>query len=148
MTPLLNSAGHLAALNKLIEITKFGPEAMFGWTLPESWDYFLAGRAAMTFTWGDLGALAQETPERGGKSTVQGKTGAAPIPGTNAYFNVASNAMVETEEPNMVGNTTGRIVGRRHLEVLQGAGSHIFPARADGDQTQVRCLRLSRLGRR
>jgi multiple sugar transport system substrate-binding protein len=107
MTPLLNSAGHLAALNKLIEISKLGPEAMFGWNLPESWDYFLAGRAAMTFTWGDLGALAQETPERGGKSTVQGKTGAGPIPGSNAYFNVATNAMVETPEPNMVGNTTG-----------------------------------------
>lgn len=107
MTPLLNSEGHLAALNKLIEITKFGPEAMFGWTLPEGWSYFLAGRAAMTFTWGDLGALAQETPEGGGQSTVQGMTGAGPIPGTNGYFNPATNAMVETTEPNMVGNTTG-----------------------------------------
>lgn len=107
MTPLINSAGHLAALNQLIEITKFGPEAMFGWTLPEGWSYFLAGRAAMTFTWGDLGALAQETPERGGQSTVQGKTGAGPIPGTLEYFNVTNNEMVKTEEPNMVGNTTG-----------------------------------------
>ena len=50
MTPLINSAGHVAALNKLIEITKFGPEAMFGWFLPEGWSYFLAGRAAMTGT--------------------------------------------------------------------------------------------------
>jgi len=107
MTPLLNSPGHLAALNQLTEVAKFGPEAMFGWNLAEGWDYFLAGRAAMTFTWGDLGALAQETPERGGKSTVQGKTGAGPIPGTNSYYNLTTNAMVETEEPNMVGNTTG-----------------------------------------
>jgi multiple sugar transport system substrate-binding protein len=107
MTPLVNSPGHLAALNKLIEISTHGPEAMFGWSLGESWDYFLAGRAALTFSWGDLGALAQETPDRGGKSTVKGMTGTAMIPGASGYYNVASGAMVETEEPNMVGNTTG-----------------------------------------
>jgi multiple sugar transport system substrate-binding protein len=107
MTPLVNSPGHLAALNQLIEISKHGPEAMFGWSLGESWDYFLAGRAALTFSWGDLGALAQETPDRGGKSTVKGKTGTAMIPGTNGYYNVNTGAMVETEEPNLVGNTTG-----------------------------------------
>jgi multiple sugar transport system substrate-binding protein len=107
MTPLVNSSGHLAALSQLIEISKHGPEAMFGWSLGESWDYFLAGRAALTFSWGDLGALAQETPDRGGKSTVKGMTGAGPIPGTNSYFNVTTNEMVETEEENLVGNTTG-----------------------------------------
>jgi multiple sugar transport system substrate-binding protein len=107
MTPLINSPGHLAALNQLIAISKHGPEAMFGWSLPESWDYFLAGRAALTFSWGDLGALAQETPDRGGKSTVKGLTGAGPIPGATAYYNPATNAMVDTTEPNLVGNTTG-----------------------------------------
>lgn len=107
MVPLLNSQGHLNALNKLIEISKHGPEAMFGWSLGESWDYFLAGRAAMTFSWGDLGALAQETPDRGGKSTVKGLTGSAMIPGTLGYFDPINQKLIETAEPNYVGNTTG-----------------------------------------
>jgi multiple sugar transport system substrate-binding protein len=107
MTPLVASPGHAAALNKLIDLAKAGPEAMFGWSLGESWDYFLAGRAALTFSWGDLGALAQETPDRGGKSTVKGKTGSAPIPGTMGYYNVAKGEMVTVDQPNIVGNTTG-----------------------------------------
>jgi multiple sugar transport system substrate-binding protein len=107
MVPLVNSQGHLNALNKLIEISKQGPEAMFGWSLGESWDYFLAGRAALTFSWGDLGALAQETPDRGGKSTVKGMTGSAMIPGTLGYFDPINSKLIETTEPNMVGNTTG-----------------------------------------
>jgi multiple sugar transport system substrate-binding protein len=107
MTPLITSAGHAKAINTLVELSKHGPEAMFGWALGESWDYFLQGKAAITFTWGDLGALAQETPERGGKSLVKGKTASAPCPGTMEYFNLATNAAVPTTEPNIVGNTTG-----------------------------------------
>lgn len=107
MTPLITSPGHVEAINALVELAQHGPEAMFGWALGESWDYFLAGKAALTFTWGDLGALAQETPERGGKSLVQGLTGTAEIPGTNGYYNLVAGAAVETEEPNIVGNTTG-----------------------------------------
>jgi multiple sugar transport system substrate-binding protein len=107
MTPLITSPGHVAAINALVELAQHGPEAMYGWALGEAWDYFLAGKAAMSFTWGDLGALAQETPERGGKSLVRGMTASAPIPGTNSYYNLATNEQVDTEEPNMVGNTTG-----------------------------------------
>ena len=107
MTPLITSPGHVAAINALIELTQHGPEAMFGWAHGESWDYFLAGKAATTFTWGDLGALAQQTPERGGKSLVRGLTAAAELPGTNGYYNFVSGAVVATAEPNIVGNTTG-----------------------------------------
>ncbi len=107
MEPLIDSPGHVKALEKLVELTQYGPDAMMGWSLGESWDYFLAGKAALTFTWGDLGALAQETPERGGKSLVKGKTASAPVPGTLAYYNIAAEAEVTTEAPNVVGNTTG-----------------------------------------
>jgi multiple sugar transport system substrate-binding protein len=107
MTPLIDSPGHLAALNKLAELAQYGPQAMFGWSLGESWDYFLSGRAALTFSWGDLGALAQETPELGGSSQVMGRTASAPIPGTMTYHNVVSGEDVDVDEPNMVGNTTG-----------------------------------------
>lgn len=107
MRPLIDSPGHLAALEKLVELAQYGPEAMFGWSLGESWDYFLAGRAALTFSWGDLGALAQETPDRGGSSQVKGMTGAAPIPGTMSYHNVITGEDVSVDTPNIVGNTTG-----------------------------------------
>jgi multiple sugar transport system substrate-binding protein len=107
MKPLIDSPGHVKAINTLVELSKNGPEAMFGWGLTAAWDYFLAGKAAMTFTWGDLGALAQETPERGGKSLVKGKTASAPTPGTMGYYNIAAGADVTTDAPNIVGNTTG-----------------------------------------
>jgi multiple sugar transport system substrate-binding protein len=56
----------------------------------------------MSFTWGDLGALAQEEG-----SQVKGKTGSAPIPGTMEYYNVNTGEWVATDTPNLVGNTTG-----------------------------------------
>ncbi|WP_249384130.1 extracellular solute-binding protein [Chitinivorax sp. B] len=102
MKPLIESPGHVKALQALINLTKFGPREILTWDLGESWDYFLAGRAAMTFTWGDLGALAQNQG-----SYVKGKTGAAPIPGSMGYYNVAGKKWVATTKPNIVGNTTG-----------------------------------------
>lgn len=107
MDPLVTSPGHVDAINTLVELAKHGPEAMMAWGLTESWDYFLGGNAAMTYTWGDLGALAQETPERGGKSMVKGVTKTAQIPGTMRYYNIATGEYVDTETPNIVGNTTG-----------------------------------------
>ena len=102
MAPLMDSPGHMRAMETLIDLLQFGPEAMMGWSLGEAWDHFLRGQAAMTFTWGDLGALAQEEG-----SQVKGKTGSAPMPGTMEYYNVKTGEWVATETPNLVGNTTG-----------------------------------------
>ncbi len=102
MDPLIDSPGHVRALEKLVELTQYGPSAMTGWSLGESWDHFLRGEAALTFTWGDLGALAQQPG-----SKVKGKIGAAPIPGTLEYYNIETGEWVQTDEPNVVGNTTG-----------------------------------------
>ncbi|MBI1880450.1 MAG: extracellular solute-binding protein [Chloroflexi bacterium] len=102
MKPLLDSPGHVKAMETLVDLIQFGPEAMMGWSLGESWDYFLRGQAALTFTWGDLGALAQQEG-----SNVQGKIGSAQIPGTMEYYNIAKGEWVKTDEPNIVGNTTG-----------------------------------------
>jgi multiple sugar transport system substrate-binding protein len=107
MKPLITSPGHVQAINYLVELSKYGPEAMMAWGLTESWDYFLSGQAAMTFTWGDLGALAQETADRGGKSLVKGMTKTAPCPGTMSYYNIAAGADAPVDAPNIVGNTTG-----------------------------------------
>jgi multiple sugar transport system substrate-binding protein len=102
MKPLINSPGHVKALTQLAELVKYGPEAMLGWSLGESWDYFLKGDAVLTFTWGDLGALAQQEG-----SQVKGKIGSAPMPGTNEWYSFDKKDFVKTDQPNVVGNTTG-----------------------------------------
>lgn len=102
MKPLLESPGHVRALEKLVDLLQFGPRDMLGWDLGKSWDHFLSGRAALTFTWGDLGALAQDEG-----SQVKGKVGAAPLPGTGEYYSVAQRQWIRTGAPNRVGNTTG-----------------------------------------
>jgi multiple sugar transport system substrate-binding protein len=102
MKPLIESPGHVRALKALVELVRFGPRDMLDWDLGRSWDYFLGGHAALTFTWGDLGALAQDQGSR-----VKGKVGCAPMPGTNEYYSLASRRWIRTDRPNVVGNTTG-----------------------------------------
>ncbi|MBI5719592.1 MAG: extracellular solute-binding protein [Burkholderiales bacterium] len=102
MQPLIRSPGHLRALELFVELVKFGPREMLGWNHGRGWDHFLAGRAAFALTWGDLGALAQQPGSR-----VKGKTGAAPVPGTHEYYDIAQGRWVKSEGVNWVGNTTG-----------------------------------------
>src|SRR5215218_5198678 len=51
---------------------------------------------------GHVRALAQQQG-----SQVKGKIGAAPIPGTSKYYNIDTGEWVQTDQPNVVGNTTG-----------------------------------------
>lgn len=102
MKPLLESPGHVRALQALVELIRFAPKEVLIWDLGKSWDHFLAGRAALTFTWGDLGALAQDQG-----SKVKGRLGTAPIPGAHEYYSVMQRQWVKTEQPNIIGNTTG-----------------------------------------
>ncbi|MFW6138387.1 MAG: ABC transporter substrate-binding protein [Spirochaetota bacterium] len=101
--PLINSPGHVKALEDLTEMVQYGPEGMIGWTLGEAWDLFLKGDAVLTYTWGDLGSLAQDEEE----SVVKGKLGAAIMPGTTRAYDPIGDEWVEFDEPNRVGNTTG-----------------------------------------
>lgn len=103
MEPLITSPGHLEALKTLIELSKHGPKAMLSWSLGESWDHFLRGDAALTFTWGDLGSLAQDES----RSKVKGKLGCAPLPGTTKSYDLVAEKWIEFKRPNIVGNTTG-----------------------------------------
>jgi multiple sugar transport system substrate-binding protein len=102
MKPLIESPGHVRALGALVDLVQYGPKEMLNWDLGQSWDHFLGGRAALTFTWGDLGALAQN---KGSK--VKGKIGAAPLPGTTEYYGVGQGKWIRSAGPNVVGNTTG-----------------------------------------
>jgi multiple sugar transport system substrate-binding protein len=102
MKPLIDSPGHVRALATLVALVRFGPREMIGWDLGRGWDYFLAGRAALAMTWGDLGALAQQEG-----SKVRGRIGAAPLPGTDAYYDTAQKRWIPAHGVNRVGNTTG-----------------------------------------
>jgi len=102
MRPLINSEGHLRALEEYVKFLAYGPKEQINWSLPEGWIPFLAGHAVMEATWGDLPTLAQDRA----RSTVQGRVGATIIPGTTEAFNPVSGQW--NQYPlNVVGNTNG-----------------------------------------
>ncbi|MFW6180646.1 MAG: ABC transporter substrate-binding protein [Spirochaetota bacterium] len=103
MEPLINTPGHVRALEMLLELSKTGSPAMWGWSLGEAWADFLSGNALMTFSWGDVGSLSQD-PEQ---SVIQGKLGARGIPGTKNPYDLEKKRFLNLDEPNMVGNQVG-----------------------------------------
>lgn len=103
MEPIINEPGHVRALEFLQKLAKTGPDAQLGWTLGEAWDYFLRGKAIFTFSWGDVGSLAQD-PER---SEIKGKLGVSILPGVYEVYDRGAKEFVKLDEPNVVGNTTG-----------------------------------------
>ena len=102
MKPLINSEGHLRALEDYVNFLANGPKEQIGWTLDQGWNVFLAGHAVMEPTWGDLPTLAQDRA----RSSVQGRVGATTIPGTTESFNPLTNQW-EKSSLNSVGNTNG-----------------------------------------
>ncbi len=103
MKPLINSPGHVAALEFLQELAKTGPSAQVGWSLGEAWDYFLRGKSVFVFSWGDVGSLCQDTS----RSKIQGNCAASVLPGSDKYWDMEKQQWVETDDPQPVGNTTG-----------------------------------------
>jgi multiple sugar transport system substrate-binding protein len=103
MDPLINSPGHVKALETLMALSKAGPSAMWGWSLGEAWADFLSGNAVMTFSWGDVGSLAQDPTQ----SKIQGLVGARGIPGTKGPYDMEKGEFLQLDEPNMVGNQVG-----------------------------------------
>jgi multiple sugar transport system substrate-binding protein len=103
MKPLINSPGHVKALEFLQELHKTGPAAQVGWSLGEAWDYFLRGKAVFVYSWGDVGALCQDTS----RSKIKGDCAAAMLPGSSEYYDMTKKEMVMADPPNVVGNTTG-----------------------------------------
>jgi multiple sugar transport system substrate-binding protein len=102
MKPLINSEGHLRALEAYLSFLANGPKEQINWTLPEGWKPFLNGHTVMEATWGDLPTLAQDRA----LSSVQGRVGATVIPGTTEAFN-SSTGQWEKFPLNIVGNTNG-----------------------------------------
>ena len=116
MKPLINSPGHVKALEFLKELAAFGPPAQVSWSLGEAWDFFLRGKAVFNFSYGDVGALAQD-PER---SKIRGKLGSATLPASDTYWDMEQKAFVTVKEPRQVGNVTG---GSWH-GVVSSLGQH------------------------
>jgi multiple sugar transport system substrate-binding protein len=102
MKPLINSEGHLRALEDYVRFLANGPSEQINWTLGQGWNVFLTGHAVMEPTWGDLPTLAQDRA----RSSVQGRVGTAIIPGTTEAFNPLTNQW-EKSSLNAVGNTNG-----------------------------------------
>jgi multiple sugar transport system substrate-binding protein len=102
MKPLINSEGHLRALEDYVKFLANGPKEQIGWRLEQGWSPFLTGHAVMEPTWGDLPTLAQDRA----RSSVQGRVGATIIPGTTEAFNPLMSQW-EKSELNTVGNTNG-----------------------------------------
>ena len=103
MEPLVCSPGHVKALETLIALSKAGPSAMWGWELGEAWADFLSGNAIMTFSWGDVGSLAEDPSQ----SVIAGKLGARGIPGTKSPYNLETKQFENLDKPNMVANQVG-----------------------------------------
>jgi multiple sugar transport system substrate-binding protein len=104
MEPLINTPGNVAALEFLQDLAATGSESQFGWELAEAWDNFLNDNAIATFSWGDVGSLAED-PSR---SIIMGKLGGARIPCSETWYDRELGEMItDAENPNCVGNTTG-----------------------------------------
>lgn len=103
MKPLINSPGHLKALEFLLSLHKTGPAAQVGWSLGEAWDYFLRGKSVFVFSWGDVGSLCQDTS----RSKIKGDCAAAILPASEEYYDMEKGAFVKVANPKAVGNTTG-----------------------------------------
>src|SRR3546814_12982937 len=90
-------------LEFLQELHKTGPAAQVGWSLGEAWDYFLRGKSVFVYSWGEVGALAQDTS----RSKSQGRMGASILPVSNEYWDFETRQWVEAARDRRVGNTTG-----------------------------------------
>ena len=102
MKPLINSEGHLHALEDYVKFLPCGPKEAISLGLYQSWALFLAGHAVMAPTFGDLPTLAQDSKV----SKVQGKVGATIIPGTTAAYDPIKGKW-DKFDLNSVGNVNG-----------------------------------------
>ena len=103
MEPIINSPGHVAALEMLMKLSKAGSPAMWGWSLGEAWADFLSGNAVFCFSWGDVGALCQDPTQ----SKIQGLEGARGLPGTLHPYDMQQKKFLTLSKPNLVGNQVG-----------------------------------------
>src|SRR5436189_6460386 len=63
MEPLINSPGHVRALETLIALSKAGSAAMWGRRLGGAWAAFVRGRSVLVFACGEIGSRSEAATE-------------------------------------------------------------------------------------
>jgi len=96
MKPLINSPGHVKALENWIEILEFGVPGMIGMDSGAIRTVYAVGEAALAIDWGDIGVMADISPE----STVKGKVGYSILPGTTEVWDYVKKTWVDFPEVN------------------------------------------------
>jgi multiple sugar transport system substrate-binding protein len=103
MDPLINTPGNVRALETMQKLAKQGPPAMTGYALAEGWNVFLRGKSIFVWSWGDVGALAEDPRS----SNILGLWGAGGMPGTMEVYNRQTGNWQKMSSPNLVANTEG-----------------------------------------
>ena len=96
MKPLINSPGHVKALENWIEMIELGVPGMIGMDSGDIRGVYAAGEAALAIDWGDIGVMADISPE----STVKGKVGYSILPGTTEVWDYVKKTWVDFPEVN------------------------------------------------
>ncbi len=94
MKPLINNEGFARALEIYDETTQYGPPDELNLDVGDTRSLFITGRCALSMDWGDIGTLAID-PEQ---STVQGKVGAAILPGSTQVVNRDTGLLMDCDE--------------------------------------------------
>ncbi len=144
MKPLINSPGHVAALEFLQQLNETGPAEQIGWRLPQAWEYFLRGKAVFMYTWGDLGALCQDETH----SNVKGNCAATVLPELRPLLGHGEKDLGRDRRAALRRQHHGRLLARRDLGRLEEPGGGLLVSRPDGDQARLALERRAWLDRR
>jgi multiple sugar transport system substrate-binding protein len=93
MEPLINSPGHVAALQWMVDTYKCGPKDFASIDLGAHFNRFVQGEAVFAWSAGDIAALAQEK-----ESKVKGQIGLIPIPGSTQVYDAKAGKMMTVEK--------------------------------------------------
>ncbi|MFQ6067013.1 MAG: extracellular solute-binding protein [bacterium] len=96
MKPLINDPGHVRALENWIEMIELGVPGVINMDSGEIRTVYAVGEAALAIDWGDIGVMADTSPE----STVKGKVGYSILPGTTRAWDYVKKTWVDFPEVN------------------------------------------------
>jgi multiple sugar transport system substrate-binding protein len=100
MEPLINNPCHVKALEDWIKAKEYGVPGIINMDSGEIRGVYTVGDAAMAIDWGDIGVMADTSPE----TTVKGKVGYSIMPGSEKVWDYEKEAWVDcTENPEQCG---------------------------------------------
>lgn len=95
MTPLINSPGHVRALEDMADIVDFGPSDVLEFDVGDIRAQFPQGEAALALDWASIGMIP---PDRSNQELI----GFQQIPGSEEVYDHASGEWIESDEGNRV----------------------------------------------